>query len=87
MHCLQSPDGNNPDGNNPDGNNPDGNNPDGNNPDGNNPDGNNPDGSKSNTPKTGDTRLIWLVIALAVIFVATFAATYHNRKKSKQHGA
>jgi len=81
------PDGNNPDGNNPDGNNPDGNNPDGNNPDGNNPDGNNPDGSKSNTPKTGDTRLIWLVIALAVIFVATFAATYHNRKKSKQHGA
>ena len=82
-----NPDGNNPDGNNPDGNNPDGNNPDGNNPDGNNPDGNNPDGSKSNTPKTGDTRLIWLVIALAVIFVATFAATYHNRKKSKQHGA
>ena len=81
------PDGNGPDGNNPDGNNPDGNNPDGNNPGGNNPDGNNPDGSKSNTPKTGDTRLIWLVIALAVIFVATFAATYHNRKKSKQHGA
>ena len=82
-----NPDGNNPDGNNPDGNNPDGNNPDGNNPDGNNPDGNNPDGSKSNTPKTGDTRLIWLVIALAVIFVATFAATYYNRRKSKQHGA
>ena len=81
------PDGNNPDGNNPDGNNPDGNNPDGNNPDGNNPDGNNPDGSKSNTPKTGDTRLIWLVIALAVIFVATFAATYYNRRKSKHHGA
>ena len=81
------PDGNNPDGNNPDGNNPDGNNPDGNNPDGNNPDGNNPDGSKSNTPKTGDTRLIWLVIALAVIFVATFAATYYNRRKSKNHGA
>ena len=81
------PDGNNPDGNNPDGNNPDGNNPDGNNPDGNNPDGNNPDGSKSNTPKTGDTRLIWLVIALAVIFVATFAATYYNRRKSKRHGA
>ena len=80
------PDGNNPDGNNPDGNNPDGNNPDGNNPDGNNPDGNNPDGSKSNTPKTGDTRLIWLVIALAVIFVATFAATYYNRRKSKHHG-
>ena len=77
----------NPGGKDPDGNNPDGNNPDGNNPDGNNPDGNNPDGSKSNTPKTGDTRLIWLVIALAVIFVATFAATYHNRKKSKQHGA
>ena len=64
-----------------------GNNPDGNNPDGNNPDGNNPDGSKSNTPKTGDTRLIWLVIALAVIFVATFAATYYNRRKSKHHGA
>ena len=82
-----NPGGNGPDGNGPDGNNPDGNNPDGNNPDGNNPDGNNPDGSKSNTPKTGDTRLIWLVIALAVIFVATFAATYHNRKKSKQHGA
>ena len=82
-----NPGGKDPDGNNPDGNNPDGNNPDGNNPDGNNPDGNNPDGSKSNTPKTGDTRLIWLVIALAVIFVATFAATYHNRKKSKQHGA
>ena len=81
------PDGNGPDGNTPDGNNPDGNNPDGNNPGGNNPDGNNTDGSKSNTPKTGDTRLIWLVIALAVIFVATFAATYHNRKKSKQHGA
>ena len=68
-------------------NNPDGNGPDGNNPDGNNPDGNNPDGSKSNTPKTGDTRLIWLVIALAVIFVATFAATYYNRRKSKHHGA
>ena len=82
-----NPDGNNPDGNNPDGNNPDGNNPDGNNPDGSNPDGNNPDGSKSNTPKTGDTRLIWLVIALAVIFVATFAATYYNRRKSKHHGA
>ena len=81
-----NPDGNNPDGNNPDGNNPDGNNPDGNNPDGNNPDGNNPDGSKSNTPMTGDTRLIWLVIALAVIFVATFAATYYNRRKSKHHG-
>ena len=82
-----NPDGNNPDGNGPDGNNPDGNNPDGNNPDGNNPDGNNPDGSKSNTPKTGDTRLIWLVIALAVIFVATFAATYYNRRKNKHHGA
>ena len=82
-----NPDGSNPDGNNPDGNNPDGNNPGGNNPDGNNPDGNNPDGSKSNTPKTGDTRLIWLVIALAVIFVATFAATYYNRRKSKHHGA
>ena len=82
-----NPDGNNPDGNNPDGNNPDGNNPDGNNPDGNTPDGSNPDGSKSNTPKTGDTRLIWLVIALAVIFVATFAATYYNRRKSKHHGA
>ena len=82
-----NPDGNGPDGNNPDGNNPDGNNPDGNNPDGSNPDGNNPDGSKSNTPKTGDTRLIWLVIALAVIFVATFAATYYNRRKSKHHGA
>ena len=80
-------DPNNPDGNGPDGNNPDGNNPDGNNPDGNNPDGNNPDGSKSNTPKTGDTRLIWLVIALPVIFVATFAATYYNRRKSKHHGA
>ena len=37
--------------------------------------------------KTGDTRLIWLVIALAVIFVATFAATYYNRRKSKHHGA
>ena len=83
----KDPNGNDPDGNNPDGNNPDGNNPDGNNPDGNNPDGNNPDGSKSNTPKTGDTRLIWLVIALAVIFVATFAATYYNRRKSKRHGA
>ena len=83
----KDPNGNDPDGNNPDGNNPDGNNPDGNNPDGNNPDGNNPDGSKSNTPKTGDTRLIWLVIALAVIFVATFAATYYNRRKSKNHGA
>ncbi len=79
--------GNNGGGNNPDGNNPDGNNPDGNNPDGSNPDGNNPDGSKSNTPKTGDTRLIWLVIALAVIFVATFVATYYNRRKSKHHGA
>ena len=78
--------GNGTDPNNPDGNGPDGNNPDGNNPDGNNPDGNNPDGSKSNTPKTGDTRLIWLVIALAVIFVATFAATYYNRRKSKHHG-
>ena len=84
---VNNPDGNNPDGNNPDCNNPDGNNPDGNNPDGNNPDGNNPDGSKSNTPKTGDTRLIWLVIALAVIFVATFVATYYNRRKSKHHGA
>ncbi len=68
------------------GNGTDPNNPDGNGPDGNNPDGNNPDGSKSNTPKTGDTRLIWLVIALAVIFVATFAATYYNRRKSKHHG-
>ena len=74
-------------GNGTDPNNPDGNGPDGNNPDGNNPDGNNPEGSKSNTPKTGDTRLIWLVIALAVIFVATFAATYYNRRKSKHHGA
>ena len=74
-------------GNGTDPNNPDGNGPDGNNPDGNNPDGNNPDGSKSNTPKTGDTRLIWLVIALAVIFVATFAVTYYNRRKSKHHGA
>ena len=83
----KDPNGNNPDGNNPDGNNPDGNNPDGNNPDVNNPNGNNPDGSKSNTPKTGDTRLIWLVIALAVIFVATFVATYYNRRKSKHHGA
>ena len=82
-----NPGGKDPNGNDPDGNNPDGNNPDGNNPDGNNPDGNNPDGSKSNTPKTGDTRLIWLVIALAVIFVATFAATYYNRRKSKRHGA
>ena len=82
-----NPDGKDPNGNNPDGNNPDGNNPDGNNPDGNGPDGNNPDGSKSNTPKTGDTRLIWLVIALAVIFVATFAATYYNRRKNKHHGA
>ena len=82
-----NPGGKDPNGNNPDGNNPDGNNPDGNNPDGNNPDGNNPDGSKSNTPKTGDTRLIWLVIALAVIFVATFVATYYNRRKSKHHGA
>ena len=80
-------DPNNPGGKDPNGNDPDGNNPDGNNPDGNNPDGNNPDGSKSNTPKTGDTRLIWLVIALAVIFVATFAATYYNRRKSKRHGA
>ena len=79
-------DPNNPGGKDPNGNDPDGNNPDGNNPDGNNPDGNNPDGSKSNTPKTGDTRLIWLVIALAVIFVATFAATYYNRRKSKHHG-
>ena len=82
-----NPDGKDPNGNNPDGNNPDGNNPDGNGPDGNNPDGNNPDGSKSNTPKTGDTRLIWLVIALAVIFVATFAATCYNRRKNKHHGA
>ena len=80
-------DPNNPGGKDPNGNNPDGSNPDGNNPDGNNPDGNNPDGSKSNTPKTGDTRLIWLVIALAVIFVATFVATYYNRRKSKHHGA
>ena len=80
-------DPNNPGGKDPNGNNPDGNNPDGNNPDGNNPNGNNPDGSKSNTPKTGDTRLIWLVIALAVIFVATFVATYYNRRKSKHHGA
>ena len=79
--------GNDTGGDNPDGNNPDGNNPDGNNPDGNNPDGSNPDGSKSNAPKTGDTRLIWLVIALAVIFVATFVATYYNRRKSKHHGA
>ena len=83
----KDPNGNNPDGNNPGGNNPGGNNPGGNNPGGNGPDGNNPDGSKSNTPKTGDTRLIWLVIALAVIFVATFAATYYNRSKSKHHGA
>ena len=83
----KDPNGNGPDGNGPDGSTPDGGNPDGNTPDGGNPGGNNPDGSKSNTPKTGDTRLIWLVIALAVIFVATFAATYHNRKKSKQHGA
>ena len=82
-----NPDGKDPNGNNPDGSNPDGNNPDGNGPDGNNPDGNNPDGNKSNTPKTGDTRLIWLVIALAVIFVATFAATYYNRRKNKHHGA
>ena len=74
-------------GNGTDPNNPDGNGPDGNNPDGNNPDSNNPDGSKLNNPKTGDTRLIWLVIALAVIFVATFAATYYNRRKSKHHGA
>ena len=80
-------DPNKPGGKDPNGNDPDGNNPDGNGPDGNNPDGNNPDGSKSNTPKTGDTRLIWLVIALAVIFVATFAATYYNRRKSKHHGA
>ena len=79
--------GNGTEPNSPDGNGPDGNNPDGNNPDGNNPDGNNPDGSKSNTPKTGDTRLIWLVIALAVIFVATFVATYYNRRKNKHHGA
>ena len=79
--------GNGTDPNNPGGKDPNGNDPDGNNPDGNNPDGNNPDGSKSNTPKTGDTRLIWLVIALAVIFVATFAATYYNRRKSKRHGA
>ena len=82
-----NPDGNNPDGNNPGGNNPGGNNPGGNKPGGTGPEGNNPDGSKSNTPKTGDTRLIWLVIALAVIFVATFAATYYNRRKSKHHGA
>ena len=82
-----NPDGKDPGGNNPDGSNPDGNNPDGSTPDGSNPDGSNPDGSKSNTPKTGDTRLIWLVIALAVIFVATFAATYYNRRKSKHHGA
>ena len=82
-----NPGGKDPNGNDPDGNNPDGNNPGGNNPGGNGPDGNNPDGSKSNTPKTGDTRLIWLVIALAVIFVATFAATYYNRRKSKHHGA
>ena len=82
-----NPGGKDPNGNNPDGNNPDGNNPDGNNPDGNNPDGSNPGGSKSNAPKTGDTRLIWLVIALAVIFVATFVATYYNRRKSKHHGA
>ena len=80
-------DPNNPGGKDPNGNDPDGNNPGGNNPGGNGPDGNNPDGSKSNTPKTGDTRLIWLVIALAVIFVATFAATYYNRRKSKHHGA
>ena len=79
-------DPNNPGGKDPNGNDPDGNNPGGNNPGGNGPDGNNPDGSKSNTPKTGDTRLIWLVIALAVIFVATFAATYYNRRKSKHHG-
>ena len=74
-------------GNGTDPNNPGGKAPNGNDPDGNGPDGNNPDGSKSNTPKTGDTRLIWLVIALAVIFVATFAATYYNRRKSKHHGA
>ena len=72
---------------NPGGKDPNGNGPDGGNPDGSTPDGGNPDGSKSNTPKTGDTRLIWLVIALAVIFVATFAATYYNRRKSKHHGA
>ena len=82
-----NPGGKDPNGNDTDGNNPGGNNPGGNNPGGNGPDGNNPDGSKSNTPKTGDTRLIWLVIALAVIFVATFAATYYNRRKSKHHGA
>ena len=79
--------GNGTDPNNPDGKDPNGNGPDGGNPDGSTPDGGNPDGSKSNTPKTGDTRLIWLVIALAVIFVATFAATYYNRRKSKHHGA
>ena len=82
-----NPDGKDPNGNGPDGGNPDGSTPDGGNPDGSTPDGGNPDGSKSNTPKTGDTRLIWLVIALAVIFVATFAATYYNRRKSKHHGA
>ena len=79
--------GNGTDPNTPDGKDPNGNGPDGGNPDGSTPDGGNPDGSKSNTPKTGDTRLIWLVIALAVIFVATFAATYYNRRKSKHHGA
>ena len=82
-----NPGGKDPNGNGPDGGNPDGSTPDGGNPDGSTPDGGNPDGSKSNTPKTGDTRLIWLVIALAVIFVATFAATYYNRRKSKHHGA
>ena len=84
---LDNPGGKDPNGNGPDGDDPNGNTPDGGNPDGSTPDGGNPDGSKSNTPKTGDTRLIWLVIALAVIFVATFAATYYNRRKSKHHGA
>ena len=42
-------------------------------------------GTKSNAPKTGDTRMIWLFVMLIVIFAATFIATYLNRRKHKHH--
>ena len=44
-------------------------------------------GTKSNAPKTGDTRMIWLFVMLIVIFAATFIATYLNRRKHKHHNS
>ena len=43
--------------------------------------------TKSNAPKTGDTRMIWLFVMLIVIFAATFIATYLNRRKHKHHNS